>query len=146
MFLDWVSKKIDRPCRLPTEEEWEFAARGMDRREYPFGERFEAEACNTIESGIGQTTPVDKYDRGVSPFGIYDMAGNVEEWTRTIYRPYLGGRFIEDDIATSCKGEYHVLRGGSFSLGGDLARCARRHGPHPDPQFRFRGFRVAYSD
>jgi formylglycine-generating enzyme required for sulfatase activity len=70
------------------------------------------------------------------------LAGNVEEWTGDTYRPYPGGKFVVDDIYLHLGPRYRVLRGGSFALGGDLARCARRHGPHPAPVFRYRGFRI----
>jgi formylglycine-generating enzyme required for sulfatase activity len=85
---------------------------------------------------------VDRYPQGASAYGVFDLAGNVEEWTTSFYTPYPGGEFVADDISAQVGRQYRVLRGGSFALGGDLARCARRHGPHPQPAFRFRGFRV----
>ena len=141
-YAAWLGATLGRTCRLPTEAEWEFAARGPDGREYPFGREWDSTLCNTVESGRNQTTAVDAFPQGASPFGVLDLAGNVEEWTSDLYEPYPGGAFIEDDISTAVGRRYHVLRGGSFALGGDLARCARRHGPHPSPQFRYRGFRV----
>ena len=141
-YAEWIGEQIGSPCRLPTEVEWEFAARGPERREFPFGDSFDPRRCNTIEAGIGTTTAVDRYADGVSTFGVYDLAGNVEEWTSSYYAPYPGGRWIDDDISRDVGRSYRVLRGGSFALGGDLARSARRHGPHPGELFRFRGFRV----
>ncbi len=132
-----------RGARLPTEAEWEYAARGPGERRYPFGDVFDAERCNTLESGLGRTTAVDRYAAYPSQFGVCDMAGNVEEWTSSRYRPYPGGRFVADDLVTHGGRDYRILRGGSFARSGDLARCARRHGPHPEPAFRFRGFRLA---
>ena len=141
-FGQWVGRKLGCKCRLPSESEWEYAARGTESREYPFGPEFDASKCNTFESGIGHTTPVDRYADYPSGFGICDMAGNVEEWTSSDYRPYPGGPYIADDLAEECGATYKVLRGGSFARGGDLARCARRHGPHPGAAFRYRGFRL----
>ncbi|NEQ64810.1 MAG: formylglycine-generating enzyme family protein [Symploca sp. SIO2D2] len=143
-FVNWYSRKTGIKYIIPTEAQWEYAARGSSSRRYPFGDIFDPERCNTLESGLGDTTPVDRYSDGISEFGVFDMAGNVEEWTSSIYYPYPGGKIIEDDISKTSGFSYYVLRGGSFARGGDLARCARRHGPHPAPPFRFRGFRVAH--
>lgn len=138
----WLGQRVGMTFDLPSEIEWERAARGTSAHQYPFGSEFDSEKCNTIEAAIGRTTPVDRYLQGASEFGIVDLAGNVEEWTSTFYQPYPGGRFIQDDLSVLSGGSYRILRGGSFALGGDLARCARRHGPHPHPRFRFRGFRI----
>jgi len=141
-FCAWLGTELHQACRLPTEAEWEYAARGPSGREYPFGDEFDPARCNTAESGIGATTPVTRYPDGASQWGVCDLAGNVEEWTADVYAPYPGGRFIDDDVSAATGGSYRVLRGGSFARGGDLARCARRHGPYPAPEYRFRGFRV----
>ena len=70
------------------------------------------------------------------------MAGNVEEWTDSRYEAYPGGTVIDDDLLQILGQGYPVLRGGSFELGGDLTRSARRHGPHPGAKFRITGFRL----
>lgn len=141
-FAEWFGEKLGCVCRLPMEAEWEYSARGPMGYEYPFGNEFDSSKCNTIEAGIGHTTPVDKYAKWASAFGVCDLAGNVEEWTLSPYEAYEGGEQIADDLVRECGASYRVLRGGSFALGGDLARCARRHGPHPAPRFRYRGFRL----
>jgi formylglycine-generating enzyme required for sulfatase activity len=122
-YCDWLSAETGLRYRLPTEAEWEKAARGRDGRAHPWGERFDSRCANTREAGVGDTTPVGVFPAGASPYGALDMAGNVEECTGSLYRLYPGSPAADPE-----EGAYVVTRGGCFALDGDLTRCDRRHG------------------
>ncbi|PGE16326.1 serine/threonine protein kinase [Bacillus toyonensis] len=141
-FCQWFTNKVGYKVSLPSEPQWEYAARGSTTNQYPWGNLFDPNKCNSFESEIGKTTPVRHYENGRSYFGLYDMGGNVEEWVDTKYNKYTGGTFIQDDLTETLGESYYVLKGGSFIRGGDMCRVARRHGRHPDPLYRFTGFRI----
>ncbi|GAB3425478.1 formylglycine-generating enzyme family protein [Flindersiella endophytica] len=122
-YCDWLG------ARLPTEDEWERAARGDDAREYPWGDVFDPTRANLREYGAGGTLPVGSFPGGASPFGVLDLAGNCDEWTSTLYVPYPGAPAQvaqKDQYAT----DPHITRGGAWFHCRDLARCARRHGAY----------------
>jgi formylglycine-generating enzyme required for sulfatase activity len=141
-YAAWLSRRTGRSFRLPTEAEWEYAASGGDGREYPWGGQPQDERANTVEYGPLGTTPVGMYPAGRSPFGPHDMAGNVEEYVADDYRPYPGGRYVDDDLCGSPDTTYRVARGGSFTRYADLARCRRRHGWYRRDLYAM-GFRLA---
>jgi formylglycine-generating enzyme required for sulfatase activity len=85
-YCRWLSEATGQPITLPSEAEWEKAARGADdTRAYPWGDDFDAARCNVDESGFAGTTPVGIFLDGASPYGCLDMAGNVWEWTRSLW-------------------------------------------------------------
>jgi formylglycine-generating enzyme required for sulfatase activity len=140
-YCRWLTKVTGRSYRLPTEAEWEKAARGRDGRIYPWGDEWDAERCNTKEDGKWGTTLVGSYPQGASPYGVLDMAGNVWEWCHSLYRPYpynaQDGR--EDAEAKGLR----VVRGGGFCNRGRNVRCATRYERDPDVMSSSRGFRIA---
>lgn len=145
-YIDWLNIKTQSNYRLPTEAEWELAARGPEALEFPWGNEFSSAMANTVESGIYQTTPVGIFPSGQSFYGILDMAGNVEEYCENDYYAYPGG-FEQKDHLNEQGESYKVARGGSFARFSDLARCARRHGNFPlfKRDIFVMGFRLARS-
>ncbi len=131
---------------LPSEAEWERAARHTDGRLYPWGKKFSPDLANTSETGIGSRSSVGTFPGGKSIAGVLDMSGNVWEWTRSEWKAYPYA--LEADLPKRMSIESsttRVLRGGSFDLDARFARCAARHGSYPNFVFNNFGFRVVAS-
>jgi formylglycine-generating enzyme required for sulfatase activity len=157
-YCRWLSEVTGKPITLPSEAEWEKAARGAaDKREYPWGDWQEGRA-NTEELGLNDTTPVGIVPEGASPHGVLDMAGNVWEWTRSVWGPFDERRsklelqfpypYDPEDAREDLELDdnfVRVLRGGSFYLYQDLARCAFRYWVYPGDRDWYGGFRVVVS-
>jgi len=143
-YCRWLSETTGQEFRLPTEAEWEKAARGEHGREWPWGNEFDTQKANTNESSLQRTTPVGQYSPdGDSPYGAADMAGTVWEWCGTLDRnyPYRLDDGREDLEAAGSR----VLRGGSWLADQNDARCAFRIGGAPGSRDPNIGFRVAAS-
>lgn len=155
-YCQWLSQKIGKHYRLPTEAEWEKAARwrppafgreGMPLI-YPWGNEFNLNRCNTVESNIGGTSPVGQFSpQGDSPYGCADMAGNVWEWCADWFDPheYQNRKLPIANPLGPETGSVRVLRGGSFLNTRLNARCALRDWYNPNYFLDNGGFRVAAS-
>lgn len=135
-FCRWLSAKMGLSISLPTEQQWEKAARGMDGRKYPWGTVFESEYCNNAEAGLGETSAVGIYPQGQSLSGAMDMAGNVWEWCLNKYHEPSR---IEPDLSR----DFRVLRGGAWDNDADYSRCAVREWWHPYYRDFDLGFRLS---
>jgi len=135
-----IQGKIDQKISflLPSEAEWEKAARGPEGNDYPWGHEFDISNCNTQASGTAGISPVEKYSpHGDSFYGVGDMAGNVWEWMRDLWDD-------EQENKKVLNGN-RVLRGGAFTNSWKVARCATRHYGRFDRSSTDVGFRICIS-
>ena len=147
-YCEWLSEQSGRQYGLPSEAQWEKAARGTDGRIYPWGDEWDPSRCNY---GSGQTTPVDAYP-AQTVYGCYDMVGNVREWTSTLWgrqlRPpefrYPWANDHREDLTASSY-VLRVYRGGAAADRIERLRCSARGGYFPNkpgPPRKRHGFRV----
>jgi formylglycine-generating enzyme required for sulfatase activity len=158
-YCKWLSEATGMDYRLPTEVEYEAAARGTEGRRYTYGEEFDSERCNTFESHIRRPSPVGIFDNR-TPEGAYDLTGNVWMWTTTIYDqekyryPYKAddGRehteaesVREDEIdgGKSLEAPRRVVRGGGWGYSAVHCRAARRYRFTPGDRDNDIGFRLS---
>jgi formylglycine-generating enzyme required for sulfatase activity len=157
-WSDALAHCESREARLPTEAEWEYAARGPDSLIFPWGNTFDGSLVNfcdenctedwadkNVDDGYQNTAPVGSYPGGVSWVGVYDLSGNVWEWVND----WFGSDYYDSSPATNPQGpgsgEYRVMQGGSWYTNANSVRAALRGRENPSDRYLNLGFRCALS-
>lgn len=168
-FCRWATEMTGLSLRLPTEAEWEKAARGEDGRLYPWGNEWDKNLCNNRHTKIRDTTPVNRFSpQGDSSYGVADLGGNVQEWSSSLfgsypYQPADGREVLVYNLEhaslmpklheTGCVAnprqieaafDKQVVRGGSWRQGQHESRCAYRSWAAPMHRSEDTGFRCCY--
>jgi formylglycine-generating enzyme required for sulfatase activity len=153
-FCHWLSTREGKKYRLPTEAEWEFAARGPEGRAYPWGDQMDAghyanfaDARTNfawrevrIDDGFAETSPIGAFPRGASHFGMEEMAGNVFEWCLDYFENYKGKPRVNPRGPT--QGARRIYRGGSWKSRVTSLRASARHFNVPEYSSNDVGFRI----
>jgi serine/threonine-protein kinase len=141
-YCKWLSDKLGIDFKLPTEAQWEKAARGTDSRKYPWGDKKPDETLANFGNQIGKTTPVGYYSKGASPYDLLDMAGNVWDWCRDWYGENYYQSSPQKNPIGPKNGTLRVIRGGGWADSIRLLRCAYRNGDRHSDRVENLGFRL----
>ena len=153
-YCRWLAAQSGLAFRLPTEVEWEAAARGLAGRRFAWGDAFDRLWANTSEARLRQASPVGVFPSGDTPEGLVDITGNVDEWTSSLwagehpYEPAFGYPYDPDDgreDPAAAARERRIVRGGSSLFDRSLALAVYRDGTYPDARPDAVGFRLARS-
>ncbi|HNT35566.1 MAG TPA: formylglycine-generating enzyme family protein [bacterium] len=147
-YCQWLAQETERPYRLPTEAEWEKAARGTREFVFPWGDFWDPSRCNWGSEPVGymrHTVPVGSFESGKSPYGVYDMAGNVWEWCWDWYDP--GYYQFSDKVSPqgAFTGTQKVARGGCWNDNSRYCRTTDRWPVEMTCRELYVGFRVCLS-
>ncbi len=142
-YCEWLTEKLDNGTviTLPTEAQWEKAARGTDGKIYPWGDKIDANRANYTDTGIRTTSPVGCFPNGNSEYGLVDVSGNVWEWCQDWFGEYPDEPVV--DPKGPSDGEFRVLRGGCWFFDGRFVRSADRFRDEPGFRDDLTGFRLA---
>ena len=140
-YAEWLAARTGQAWHLPTEIQWEKAARGVDGRFFPFGDHFESTWCRTEGEKAGDLLPdvVGSYPIDVSPYGVRGLAGNVRDWCLDLHDQSISGDSPPDRNAP------RVIRGGAYMSPEAFSRCASRYAARPHSRYSLIGFRLAYA-
>ena len=139
-YCNWLSAQSGLSFRLPTEVEWEAAARGLNGRRFPYGHDFDSSRCNTFETHIRRATPIGVFPNNATPEGCFDLCGNIATWTSSAFAPYPYD--AEDGREDSEVEVRRVLRGVPFSFLGSAGSASWRHSLHPANRYYDFGLRL----
>jgi formylglycine-generating enzyme required for sulfatase activity len=142
-YCAWLSGQTGQDYQLPSEAQWEAAARGLAGRRYAYDDDFDAALCNTFETHIRRTTPIGVFPGGETPEGLIDMTGNTCDWTSSLYQPYPyqadDGR--ENPVSDGRLGR--VLRGGAWSVAHISSRAGDRYDHRAGNRNYYASFRLS---
>jgi formylglycine-generating enzyme required for sulfatase activity len=149
-YCRWLSEIMGKPVRLPTEAEWEKAARGgLERQRYPWGDRLDTDRANFLIDPALKNSHGTRPCRSYAPngYGLYDMAGNAWQWVGDWYDPAYYAASPDENPTGPATGQFRIVRGGGW-LASDAAMltCSHRHKVPPDTYSYGIGFRVVYSE
>ena len=140
-YCAWLSNMTGRKFRLPTEDEWEYAARGKDSKKYPWGNEWKEDYANTLESGLNDIVPVGCFEQGKSDWGLLDCSGQIWEWTNTD-DTMLWKEAWPSDMRSSNDTKAYIVKGGAWDDISVFARSSSR-GPNAMSFYEhYIGFRI----